>query len=67
LIAPSKTQGAVMPQQRRPAITVVTFQCPCGTGASNRSPRAARPCRRAMLVVAQVSSMNTRRPGSSAG
>ncbi len=33
-------QGAVMPLQRRPAISVVIRQCPCGTGANNGSPRA---------------------------
>ena len=35
------------------------------TFATSRSPRAQRPCRRVMLVLAQVSSMNTKRRGSS--
>ena len=32
--------------------------------AARRCPRRTRPSRRAMLIMAQVSSMNTRRPGS---
>jgi hypothetical protein len=46
--------GAVIPLRRRPATRVVTFQCPCGTGANSRKPRVARPQRRAILVAAHV-------------
>ena len=53
-----------MPVRRSPATKVVVFQWPCGTPARSRSPRGARPWRRAMLVEAQVSSMKTRRSGS---
>ncbi len=35
-----------------------------GTGATTRSPRLARPQRRAMAVLAPVSSMKTSRAGS---
>ena len=42
---------------------VVVFQWPCGTPMRRRSPRGQRPWRRAMLVVAQVSSMKTSRVG----
>jgi hypothetical protein len=38
-----KDTGAVTPLQRKPATKVVTFQCPCRTGATKRKPRAARP------------------------
>ena len=38
---------------------------PCGTFATRRAPRRQRPCRRVMLVLAEVSSMKTRRLGSS--
>lgn len=40
-------------------------QRPCGTSATRRSPRSDRPWVLVMLVFAQVSSMNTRRRGSS--
>ena len=40
-------------------------QRPCGTLASSRWPLGQRPWRRVMLVLAQVSSMKTRRVGSS--
>jgi hypothetical protein len=43
---------------------VVVFQWPCGTPTLGLSPRGRRPWRRAMLVEAQVSSMNIRRSGS---
>jgi hypothetical protein len=42
---------------------VVVIQWPCGTGATSRCPRGARPKSRTILVFAPVSSMNTRRPG----
>jgi hypothetical protein len=63
LIAPSNTQGAVILSQRGAARKLVVFQWPCGTAATSRCPRRARPWRRAMLVVAQVSSITTRRSG----
>lgn len=40
---------------------------PWGMLARSRSPRAQRPCVRAMFVEVQVSSMKTRRSGSSSG
>jgi hypothetical protein len=40
---------------------VVVFLWPCGTLAVNLVPRGAQPCKVAMLVLVQVSSMNTRR------
>lgn len=63
LIGPSKTQGAVIRSWRSAARKVVVFPWPWGTAATTRCPRRARPWRRAMLVAAQVSSMNTRRSG----
>jgi hypothetical protein len=42
-IGPSRTIGAVMPARRSPAVKVVVFQWPCGTGARQRWPRIARP------------------------
>jgi len=61
---------AVVAQRRQkepaPAQAGVSVrQRPCGTLAIKRAPRLQRPCRRVMLVLAQVSSMNTRRLGSS--
>src|ERR1700722_1033695 len=53
-----------MPRVVRPATKVVVFQWPCGMPTRRRSPRRQRPWVRAMLVDAQVSSMNTRRSGS---
>ena len=61
----STTKGAVMPSWRRPATKVVVFQCPWGTRPIRRAPRRLRPRVRAMLVLAQVSSMKTSRLGSS--
>jgi hypothetical protein len=45
----------------------VVRQCPCGTAATKRSPRGARPCVRAMFVAAQVSSRKTSLCASSFG
>ena len=64
LIGPSNTQGATMPSARSAARKVIVVQCACGTAATRRLPRRARPCVRVMLVSAQVSSMKTRRAGS---
>ena len=44
---------------------VIVFQRPCGTLASSLRPRGAQPRIGVMLVEAQVSSMKTRRLGSS--
>src|ERR1044071_4983366 len=41
LIAPSNTQGMLMPAVRRPATSVVNFQCPCGTAPHSRRRRAS--------------------------
>src|SRR5439155_12010713 len=61
LIGPSMTQGASMRSQRSAAKKVSVRQRLCGTLATRRRPRSERPWRRVMLVLAQVSSMNTRR------
>ena len=53
-----------MPSQRSAAVKVVVSQCPCGTAARHRCPRRERPRRRAILVLAPVSSRKTRRWGS---
>ena len=53
-----------MPRVVRAATKVVVFQWPRGTPTRRRSPRRQRLWVRAMLVDAQVSSMNTRRSGS---
>ena len=53
-----------MPCRRRAATKVIVFQWPCGTWSTSRSPRAQRPCSRTILVLAEVSSMNTSRAGS---
>src|SRR5512145_1834391 len=63
-MAPSMVIGASIPETRSPPTNVVVFQCPCGTAATHRAPRRARPQRRAILVEAPVSSTTTRRPGS---
>ena len=63
-IGPSRTHGATMPSCRSPAMKVSVFQCPCGTLSISASPRVAQPWVRVMLVLAQVSSMNTIRLGS---
>jgi hypothetical protein len=43
---------------------VSVFQWPCGTRASRRRPRRPQPRSGAMLVLIHVSSMKTRRLGS---
>jgi hypothetical protein len=65
VIAPSSTKGAVIPLCRRAATKVIVFQCPCGTRPTSRSPRGQRPLSRTILVLAAVSSMNTKRVESS--
>src|SRR6516164_2932573 len=59
------TQGAAIRSQRNAARKVNVRQRPCGSLAIRRVPRGERPWRRVILVLAQVSSMNTRRLGSS--
>lgn len=66
-IAPSTRAGAATPFRRRPAISVIVFQCPWGTGARQRSLRRDRPRRRAILVETPLSSMNTGRAGAISG
>jgi hypothetical protein len=61
------TSGAVRPSQRRPATKVLVFQGPCGTAATRRRPRGLRPRSRVMLVLTDVSSMNTSRFGFKRG
>ena len=61
------TNGAVRPPHRRAATNVLVCQCPCGTAATRRWPRGLRPRNRAMLVLAQVSSMKTSRAGFKCG
>jgi hypothetical protein len=62
LIGPSNSQGAVIRSHRRAATNVSVFQWPYGTLSTRRSPTPQRPWVRVMLVLAQVSSMNTSRP-----
>jgi hypothetical protein len=54
-----------MRSRRSAARKVSVRQRPCGTLATSRLPRWQRPWLRVMLVLAQVSSMKTRREGSS--
>src|ERR1700704_4895823 len=56
--------GAVIRSWRKAARKVMVCQRPCGTLALIRWPRGAQPRSGAMLVLVQVSSMNTRREGS---
>ena len=53
-----------MPRSVSAPTKVVVFQWPCGTPTRSRVAARQRPWRRAMLVVAQVSSMKTSRSGS---
>src|SRR5262245_7124831 len=64
-MAPLITIGATIPVWRKPAMNVSVFQSPIGTSPIKRSPRGHQPLRRTMLVVTAVSSINTRRAGSS--
>jgi len=58
------TQGAVSRSQRNAARKVSVCHLPKGALATRRAPLAHRPWERVMLVLAQVSSMNTSRLGS---
>jgi hypothetical protein len=60
-MAPSITNGAVIPRRRRPPTKVTVFRAPCGAWPTSRSPRGARPRSRTIAVFVQVSSMNTSR------
>src|SRR5215469_6267996 len=64
-IAPLISIGATIPVLRKPAMNVCVSQCPIGTSPIRRSPRGLQPLGRTMLVVTAVSSINTRRAGSS--
>src|SRR6202051_4213018 len=63
-IGPSSTKGATIARRRRPAMKVIVFQCPCGTWSVNRMPRGQRPRSRTMVVLVEVSSINTSLAGS---
>ncbi len=45
-------------------MSVTTFQWPCGTGPSTRTPLGERPCVRSIAVLAPASSTKTSRDGS---
>src|SRR6476620_5213816 len=63
-MGPSRSHGASTRSCRKAARNVIVLQWPCGTLAGRRSPRGAQPRSGAMLVFVQVSSMKTRRAGS---
>ena len=67
-VAPSKARqaGSGTPPSRTAAVRVTTFQWPCGTGPSTRTPLGARPWVRSIAVVAPLSSTKTSRAGSTA-
>src|SRR6266536_3232350 len=64
-MAPSSTIGAVILLWRKAATKVIVSHAPSGTVPITRTPRAARPLSRTMLVLTAVSSINTSRAGSS--
>src|SRR6266545_4465086 len=64
-MAPSTTIGAIILLWRRAATKVIVSHLPSGTEPITRTPRGARPLSLAMFVLTAVSSMNTRRAGSS--
>src|SRR6516164_4743364 len=63
-MAPSTTIGAIILLWRRAATKVIVSQFPSGTMPITRTPDAALPLSRAMLVLTAVSSINTSRAGS---
>src|SRR6266852_9528867 len=63
-IGPSSSQGAVIRSCRSAARNVMVLQRPSGTLPIRRLPRGAQPRSGVMLVLVQVSSMKTRRAGS---
>src|ERR1700757_1865456 len=64
-MAPSITMGATILSWRRAATKVIVVQCASGTRSITGSPRGLRPRNRVMLVLIDVSSMNTKWAGSS--
>ena len=60
LMGPSSTQGAAKPSWRNAHTKVLVCQWPCGARPMQRTHLAQRACVEVMLVVAQVSSRNTR-------
>src|SRR5436305_3184256 len=64
-MGPSNRQGAVRRSQRKAPRKVSVRQWPCGVKLRTRSPFGPHPRRGAMLVLIQVSSIKTRRRGSS--
>src|SRR6516162_2819485 len=63
-MAPSTTIGAIILLWRRAATKVIVSHFPSGTMPITRTPDAARPLSRAILVLTAVSSINTSRAGS---
>src|SRR3954447_15218936 len=63
-MGPSRSHGASTRSCRKAARNVIVLQWPCGTSAGRRSPRGDQARSGAMLVLVQVSSMKTRRAGS---
>src|SRR5579883_2506140 len=64
-MGPSNRQGAVRRSQRKAPRNVSVRQWPCGVKPRTRSPFGPHPRSGAMLVLIQVSSIKTRRRGSS--
>ena len=64
-IGASMTRGAVSASRRKPAMKVCFFQCPNGAFERNQRPLGQRPRGRVIFVVVPVSSIKTRRCGSS--
>jgi len=64
-MAPSTTIGATILLCRKAATKVIVSHFPHGARPINSTPRGPRPQSRTILVVTAVSSMNTRRAGSS--
>src|SRR6185437_3353766 len=63
-IGPSINHGASIRSWRKAARKVIVFQRPCGTLVVSLHPRGAHPRKGAISVLVQVSSMKTRRSGS---
>lgn len=61
LTGPSSAKGAISPAVRNAQKNVVVFQCPQGALPRQRVPFKEHPRIGVMVVVAQVSSRNTRR------
>src|SRR5262245_15936757 len=65
VMAPSTTIEAIILLSRRAATKVIVSHLPSGTEPITRTPRGARPLSLAMFMLTAVSTMNTRRAGSS--